>query len=234
MELVAKENFNNMSLDIFGQNQEYFLTRRQIGEVLEYSKPEVAIGKIHARHKKQLDSFSVFTKLVNAEDDKVYDMYYYSFRGVIEICRYSRQINAEALINKVYDFMYNGMKQLQRTITAQQEHISILESKIELPKLEAPKKTPEEILLTPPKWVNDEDDKERYRQLILFILKYIEEDKPPMKMFRTYLREKSINDTLGATNNIDIYKSARQKAKKYYETCGTAEKVLEYIVKESR
>ena len=59
------------------------LTREQIGIALEYSDPDVALSKIHKKHK-ELDELSVVTKL-ESTDGKEYNTTLYSERGIMEI-----------------------------------------------------------------------------------------------------------------------------------------------------
>ena len=67
-----------------------WMTRKQIGEALEYSNPQKAIDNLHNGHKDRLDKHSVTLKL-GATDNKKYDTTLYNERGVMEICRWSRQ-----------------------------------------------------------------------------------------------------------------------------------------------
>jgi hypothetical protein len=83
----------------------HHLTREQIGTALEYNNPMIAIGKIHAKHKNRLDKYSVLTKLVNTYDGKAYDTYFYTTKGVMEICRWSRQPKADAFMDFTWDVM---------------------------------------------------------------------------------------------------------------------------------
>jgi len=43
------------------------MTRRQIGEALEYENPQIAISKIHNAHKERLDRFSTVSVLDKVE-----------------------------------------------------------------------------------------------------------------------------------------------------------------------
>ena len=72
------------------------MTRKQIGEALEYSDPKIALSKIHTAHKDRLDKLSKVTDLVTL-DNKTRQVVLYNERGVMEICRWSRQPKANAL-----------------------------------------------------------------------------------------------------------------------------------------
>ena len=73
MELVKHAQFNGVQLDCYvepGQEDkgDFWATREQIGQLLEYVQPEVAITKIHERHAERLDKFSTVTTLVRVEE----------------------------------------------------------------------------------------------------------------------------------------------------------------------
>lgn len=72
------------------------MTREQIGTALKYERPGDAIQRIHERNADRLSPLSVTVKLTGT-DGKYYDTYVYTLRGVMEICRFSRQPNAEGV-----------------------------------------------------------------------------------------------------------------------------------------
>lgn len=103
LQLITTENFGNISCDFYrNMNDDILLTREQIGSALEYSHPDIALGKIHSRHKKRLDQFSVLTKLVST-DGKEYDTYLYTQKGVMEICRWSTKRKANQFMDWCWD-----------------------------------------------------------------------------------------------------------------------------------
>lgn len=59
----------------------------------------VAIGKIHNRHSDRLDQFS-FTNLING-----HQVYYYTEKGIMEICRWSKSKRANKFIDWVWDII---------------------------------------------------------------------------------------------------------------------------------
>lgn len=130
MELIKRDDFNGFPLDIFGEKQVYFITRKQIGEALEYSNPQKAIDKIHERHKEKLDRLSVTVKLTGT-DFKMYDTMLYNLNGVLVICRHSRQPKAEALMDKVYDILQNAVVAQAQIIACQSAKIDRLQGKAE-------------------------------------------------------------------------------------------------------
>lgn len=85
-------------------NDEVLLTRAQIGSALGYANPEVALSKIHNKHKDRLDQFSVLSKTVST-DGKEYDTILYTEKGVMEICRWSRQAKANQFMDWVWEIV---------------------------------------------------------------------------------------------------------------------------------
>ena len=106
--LATKRPFGTLTCDFYKDNSgEFYMTREQVGTALEYTDPRVAIKKIHDRNADRFDTLSAVTKLVTT-DGKAYDTYVYNLRGVMEICRFSRQPKAD----KFMDFVWNVMESL--------------------------------------------------------------------------------------------------------------------------
>lgn len=104
-ELVKSEKFYGVPCDFYkGNDDEMWLTRKQIGEALEYKDPKKSIEKIHSRYQDRLDRFSTVVKLTTL-DGKNRDNYIYSERGVMEICRWSRQPKADEFMDWVWDIV---------------------------------------------------------------------------------------------------------------------------------
>lgn len=118
LKLITTENFGNISCDFYrNMNDDILLTREQIGSALEYSHPDIALGKIHNRHKDRLDQFSVLTKLVST-DGKEYDTYLYTQKGVMEICRWSTKKKANQFMDWCWDVIekYRNNQEFSNTI----------------------------------------------------------------------------------------------------------------------
>lgn len=81
-------------------NDDILLTREQIGQALEYKDPTNAIGKIHKRHSDRLDKLSICLS-----DGLGHETYYYSHKGVMEICRWSHQKKADEFMDWVWDIV---------------------------------------------------------------------------------------------------------------------------------
>ena len=127
VKLVANESFGELSCNFYQQSgtDDILLTREQIGLALEYEHPAIAIGKIHGRHEDRLSRFSVLTKLVNTADGKEYDTYFYNPKGVMEICRWSRQPKANAFMDFVWDVMDKLMRGEARLVPTNETTLAI-------------------------------------------------------------------------------------------------------------
>ena len=115
LKLITTEKFCGVPCDFYKDtNDEILLTREQIGQALEYVNPIKAIQKIHLKHKDRLDDLSVRMKADtfdhhqtgrsqnnNLQTERVY----YTERGVMEICRWSRQSNANIFMDWVWDVL---------------------------------------------------------------------------------------------------------------------------------
>lgn len=112
MELITSEKFGNIRCDFYNDGKDIWLTRRQIGEALEYGKPNDAITDIHMRHKARLDQFSTTRKLRVVEGSRAVtrEMVLYSAKGVYEVCRWSQQPKADAF----FDFVYELLERLRK------------------------------------------------------------------------------------------------------------------------
>ena len=152
--LITTETFNNLSCNFYrNMNDDILLTREQIGQALEYTDPIDAIYRIHNRHQDRLDNLSVCLS-----DGLGHDVYYYSERGIMEICRWSNKPKANEFMDWTWDIIEkyrhneltpdlsqitstltaitNTLTALTQTVTTMQQEINTLKQ----PKQEIPKK----------------------------------------------------------------------------------------------
>lgn len=113
MTVITSKPFGALNVDVYeDNNHQYYMTREQIGTALEYSDPRIAIYKIHQRNADRLDPLSSVTKLVtqvgNHTEER--ELFCYSLRGVMEICRFSRQPKADAFMDFCWDIMESLMR----------------------------------------------------------------------------------------------------------------------------
>ena len=120
--LIITETFNNLPCNFYrNMNDDILLTREQIGQALEYTDPIDAIYRIHNRHQDRLDNLSVCLS-----DGLGHDVYYYSERGIMEICRWSNKPKANefmdwtwAIIEKYrHNKLTPDLSQITSTLTA--------------------------------------------------------------------------------------------------------------------
>lgn len=105
VKLMITESFGDLPCNFYQNIQdEIFLTRKQIGQALEYTNPDDAIYRIHERHKDRLDKFSVTAKL-SSTDGKYYDTILYTERGIMEICRWSQKPKADLFMDWTWDII---------------------------------------------------------------------------------------------------------------------------------
>ena len=114
--LVTQKPFGSLTCNFYKDDaieNEFYMTRRQIGEALGYVKADDAIQQIHDRYKDRLDPLSTTLTLGGVEGNRWVNRNtrVYTLRGVIEICRFSRQPNADKFMDFVWDVMeslYHG------------------------------------------------------------------------------------------------------------------------------
>lgn len=109
--LATQKPFGTLTCDFYKNDSgEFYMTRTQVGQALEYGDPNDAIRLIHKRNADRLNPLSAPVNLTGA-DGKPHDTYVYTLRGVMEICRFSRQPKADKFMDFVWDVMespYNG------------------------------------------------------------------------------------------------------------------------------
>lgn len=126
MKLATTRNFGSLAVEVYENPQrEFFMTREQVGTALEYGNPGKAIQNIHVKNADRLDPLSTFLNLRKVEGNRTVErnLFAYNFRGVMEICRLSRQPKADAFM----DFCWDVMTSLMRG-----ETVSLVQSKEEI------------------------------------------------------------------------------------------------------
>ena len=115
LQLYTTKMYNGIEFDCYveaGQQDksDFWATRTQIGELLGYSEPGIAIGKIHQRNRERLDRFSRVHQ-IDLPSGGVQQTTVYSFKGLLEICRYSQQPKA----NDIMDWLWEVADEIRRT-----------------------------------------------------------------------------------------------------------------------
>lgn len=141
LKLITTENFGDLQCNFYrNMNDDILLTREQIGSALEYSRPEDAIYRIHKRHKERLDNLSICLS-----DGFGHEVFYYTERGIMEICRWSNSKKANQFMDWVWDIvekyrnkeivdittLSSTLNKMVSILEKQEERLSKVESKLE-------------------------------------------------------------------------------------------------------
>lgn len=115
MQVATSRKFGDLEIQVYenpavGHNRaqdDFWMTREQIGTALEYGNPQISIGTIHKRNADRLDPLSTLIKLINVEGNRTVEreVVCYNLRGVMEICRLSRKPKADAFMDFCWDVM---------------------------------------------------------------------------------------------------------------------------------
>lgn len=166
LKLITTENFGDLSCNFYrNMNDDILLTREQIGQALEYSDPSKAIRKIHLKHKDRLDELCVRIKDKTFDNTQtgasreqnnnlITERVYYTERGIMEICRWSRQTKANIFMDWVWDiiesYRHNELNMSQNTqpladaiTTLTQTVVKLQEDVSSLKEFTSKKQTPE-------------------------------------------------------------------------------------------
>lgn len=115
LKLITTEKFGELDCSFYrNMNDDILLTREQIGQALEYKDPIKSIQNIHTKHKDRLDHLSLKIKTetfdhhqsdVCRNNNLMTERVYYTERGIMEICRWSRQPKANMFMDWVWDIV---------------------------------------------------------------------------------------------------------------------------------
>lgn len=128
--LVEQRTINNVLVDGYYGAEVAWFTREQIGSALEYGNPWQAITNIHNRHKERFENKSVQLNL-SSTDGKTYETWVYNFRGVLEICRWSKQPKADMIMDALYDMAESVVKKGYYTTMSAEDTIKALAKGLE-------------------------------------------------------------------------------------------------------
>lgn len=130
LKLVETDVFNEIATcDFWGNaSNEYLVTREQIGRALGYSNPANAIKNIHLKHKERLDKFSTQLTLGYVEGDRYVERerILYNRKGIMEICRWSRQPLADKFMDWCWEIMDRLISNSLNTVTLSREEYSMI------------------------------------------------------------------------------------------------------------
>lgn len=153
LKLITTENFGELQCNFYrNMNDDILLTREQIGTALEYSNPSTAIKNLHRKHKDRLDMLSTRIKLGGLQNEPTsksdeQERVYYTERGIMELCRWSRQPKANLFMDWVWDIvekyrnkelldmsvLTSTLNNLTNILKEQNDRLSNIESKLKEP-----------------------------------------------------------------------------------------------------
>ena len=116
LSIITSKNFNGVKFDCYqaegNNNGDFWATREQIGQLLGYAEPMKSIAKIHERNIDRLNKFSTIVKLTTVEGNRTVtrEVIVYNFKGLLEICRFSNQPKA----NAVMDFLWEIADEIRK------------------------------------------------------------------------------------------------------------------------
>ena len=125
--LVETRTINNTLVDGFYKDKDAWFTRTQIGTALGYADPQNAITIIHRKHRERLESLSRWCQIDTPSG--VQEGYVCSFRGVLEICRWSKQPKANEVMDALYDMAESVREKGYFTYMSDNELLEILVDK---------------------------------------------------------------------------------------------------------
>lgn len=110
LKLATTRTFNGNELACYTEDHpqekwDFWATREQIGKFLGYANPRKAIKIIHLRNQERLDKFSRGVQIESPQGG-TQTATVYSFKGLLEICRFSNQPNANKVIDILWDVAY--------------------------------------------------------------------------------------------------------------------------------
>lgn len=124
LKLVETRTINDTLVNGYYGEKEAWFTRNEVGSALEYADPQHAITLIHNKHKERLDSFSRRSQFETPSG--VQEGYVYNFKGVMEICRWSKQPKANMVMDALYDMAESVARTGFYSVLPDQELIDLL------------------------------------------------------------------------------------------------------------
>ena len=122
--LATQKPFGNLTCDFWqDENNHYYMTRRQIGEALEYPNAEDQVKVIHSRHRDRFNPVSFRYQIDTPVGPS--ETYVYTLKGSMEICRFSRQPKADKFMDFVWDVVISLMQGETVLTPVQQQHASL-------------------------------------------------------------------------------------------------------------
>lgn len=123
LRLVKEGQFIGTKCDFYvdEETKDIYMTRRQIGEALEYANPTNAMTKLHSQYKDRLDKMSIearYDDFIRGDNtsplvdnfpnkNKKAIVFMYNEKGIYEILRHSNQPLADDFFDYVYEMLHD-------------------------------------------------------------------------------------------------------------------------------
>ena len=223
LKLITTETFGDLSCNFYrNMNDDILLTREQIGQALEYSDPIKAIQNIHSKHKDRLEDLCIHIKSETFDipqsdggrkNNLLTERVYYTERGIMEICRWSRQPKANLFMDWVWDIiekyrhnelqsqpnlqpLIDSLSILTQTITTMQQDISTLKES------QSAKKLPEKKYS---RWKTNTFNK--LNTLLSYVNTHSEETMKLSEIIHLVLQETEDTYNIEINDYVEAYKS---------------------------
>lgn len=126
--LIETREINLVPVDgYYGEKQAWF-TREQIGSALEYDDPRRSIANIHNRHKERFEGKYGVINLITPGGEQ--EGYVYNLKGVLEICRWSKQPKADMIMDALYDMAEEVMEKGFYSTLPDEELLGLLSQRL--------------------------------------------------------------------------------------------------------
>lgn len=223
LKLITTETFGDLSCNFYrNMNDDILLTREQIGQALEYSDPIKAIQNIHSKHKDRLDDLCIHIKSETFDipqsdggrkNNLLTERVYYTERGIMEICRWSRQPKANIFMDWVWDiiekYRHNEL-QLQPNLQPLIDSLSILTQTIatmqqninSLKESQSAKKLPEKKYS---RWKTNTFNK--LNTLLSYVNTHSEENMKLSEIIHLVIQETEDTYNIEMNDYVEAYKS---------------------------
>ncbi len=116
LRLVKQGDFLGTKCDFYvDEDNNIYMSRTQIGYALEYKNPSKGVENVHNRHYERMSKFCTTIRGSQIEGGSIHidpnqDIWFYTERGVYEICRFSHQKTA----NDFYDWAYDTISAIKK------------------------------------------------------------------------------------------------------------------------
>ena len=221
LKLITTETFGDLSCNFYrNMNDDILLTREQIGQALEYSDPIKAIQNIHSKHKDRLDDLCIHIKSETFDipqfdggrkNNLLTERVYYTERGIMEICRWSRQPKANLFMDWVWNIiekyrhnelqpnlqpLIDSLSILTQTITTMQQDINSLKES------QTQKKLPEKKYS---RWKTNTFNK--LNKLLSYVNTHSEETLKLSEIIHLVIQETEDTYNIEINDYVEAYKS---------------------------